>query len=78
MGCEDDGETELAIELREQTHYFGSVVAVQVTGRFVGKDKIGVSDDRSPQRRAASRHRTAGQGNEPCGPRAPPAPVSRE
>lgn len=45
MGDHDDGASVFLVQFVEQFHDFGSHLGVQVTGRLVGKDDVGVADD---------------------------------
>ena len=45
MGDHDDGASVFLVQFVEQFHDFSSHLGVQVTGRFVGKDDVGIADD---------------------------------
>ena len=45
MSDHDDGASVFLVQFVEQFHDFGSHLGVQVTGRLVGKDAIGIADD---------------------------------
>ena len=40
-----DGTSVFLIQAMKQFHYFGTHLRIQVTGRFVGKDNLGITDD---------------------------------
>ena len=45
MSDHDDGASVFLVQFVEQFHDFSSHLGVQVTGRLVGKDDVGIADD---------------------------------
>ena len=45
VGYHDNGATVFLVQFVEQIHDFGSHLGIQVTGRLIGKDDVGVADN---------------------------------